>query len=78
MKRKLFLLVLVMACVAPAIAEDKQEKVDDRIKESANVMKEILGMPEKGIPRDLLNKANCVIIYPSVKKAAWPGGRLTT
>ena len=71
MKRKLFLLVLVLACVAPVIAEDKQEKVDDRIKESATVMKEILGMPEKGIPRDLLNKANCVIVYPSVKKAAF-------
>jgi lipid-binding SYLF domain-containing protein len=71
MKTKLFLLVLVLASVAPVIAEDKQEKVDDRITASATVMKEILGMPEKGIPRDLLNKANCVIVYPSVKKAAF-------
>jgi SH3 domain-containing YSC84-like protein 1 len=71
MKTKLFLLVLVLACVAPVIAEDKQEKVDDRITQSATVMKEILGMPDKGIPRDLLNRANCVIVYPSVKKAAF-------
>src|SRR6202451_2015646 len=71
MKAKLFLLVLVLVCVAPVMAEDRQEKVDDRITESATVMKEILGMPEKGIPRDLLNKANCVIVYPSVKKAAF-------
>jgi len=34
------------------------------------VLKEILGMPE-GIPKDLLNKAECVVIYPSVKKAAF-------
>jgi lipid-binding SYLF domain-containing protein len=33
-------------------------------------MKEILGMPE-GIPQDLLNKAECVVVYPSVKKAAF-------
>ena len=33
-------------------------------------MKEILGMPE-GIPQDLLNKAVCVVVYPSVKKAAF-------
>jgi lipid-binding SYLF domain-containing protein len=71
MKHKFLLLVLVLACVAPMMAEDKQEKVDDRITESATVMKEILGMPEKGIPRDLLNRANCVIVYPSVKKAAF-------
>jgi lipid-binding SYLF domain-containing protein len=71
MKTKLLLLVLVLACVAPVIAEDKQEKVDDRITQSATVMKEILGMPDKGIPRDLLNRANCVIVYPSVKKAAF-------
>ena len=55
---------------AQDLAEDKEEKVDDRIAESATVMKEILGMPE-GIPRDLLNKANCIVIYPSVKKAAF-------
>jgi lipid-binding SYLF domain-containing protein len=70
MKTKLFLLVLVLASVAPVIAEDKQDKVDDRIAESATVIKEILGMPE-GIPKDLLNKADCIVIYPSVKKAAF-------
>jgi lipid-binding SYLF domain-containing protein len=34
-------------------------------------MKEILGTPDKGIPRDLLNKAECVVVFPSVKKAAF-------
>jgi lipid-binding SYLF domain-containing protein len=34
------------------------------------VIKEILGMPD-GIPKDLLNKADCLVIYPSVKKAAF-------
>jgi lipid-binding SYLF domain-containing protein len=34
-------------------------------------LKEIMDTPDKGIPIDLLNKAECVIVYPSVKKAAF-------
>lgn len=66
----LAILVLMLVGMLPAVSEDKVEKVDDRIDESANVIKEILGMPD-GIPKDLLDKADCVIIYPSVKKAAF-------
>jgi len=47
-----------------------QEKENERLKESHGVLKEILGSPEKGIPRDLLDKADCVVVFPSVKKAA--------
>jgi lipid-binding SYLF domain-containing protein len=70
MKNKVLLVVLMFACVLPLVAEDKEEKVDDRIRQSATVMKEILGMPD-GIPRDLLNKSYCLVIFPSVKKAAF-------
>jgi len=59
---------LVGLCSA-VVGEGKEEKVDDRIRESATVIKEILDVPD-GIPKDLLNKADCVVIYPSVKKAA--------
>ena len=31
-------------------------------------------MPDKGIPRDLLNKSECVVVFPSVKKAAFVVG----
>jgi len=70
MKNGILLAVLMLVCVLPVVAADKEEKVDDRILEAANVMKEILNMPD-GIPKDLLNKANCLVIYPSVKKAAF-------
>jgi len=66
MKRTVIAL-LTLACSIPAFS---QKKENDRIHESYTVMKEILGMPE-GIPRDLLDKAECVVIYPSVKKAAF-------
>src|SRR5271166_4967649 len=70
MKNRMLFVVLMLACVLPVMAEDKEEKVEERIKQSAIVLKEILAMPD-GIPKDLLNKSYCVVIYPSVKKAAF-------
>jgi SH3 domain-containing YSC84-like protein 1 len=46
-----------------------QEKEQDRLKECGQVMKEILDVPD-GIPQDLLDKAECAVIFPSVKKVA--------
>jgi len=54
-----------------ALSSFSQKKEDERLQESYNVLKEILGTPDKGIPRDLLNKAECVVVYPSVKKAGF-------
>src|SRR5262245_40868884 len=48
-----------------------QKKEEERLHESYNVLKEILGTPGKGIPRDLLDKARCVVVYPAVKKAGF-------
>jgi lipid-binding SYLF domain-containing protein len=46
-----------------------QEKEKKRLKECSEVMGEILNVPD-GIPRDLLDKAECVIVFPEVKKIA--------
>jgi lipid-binding SYLF domain-containing protein len=56
----------------PAIfsAKDKEEKEADRIKNAATVLKEILDIPDD-IPQDFLDKARCVIVFPSVVKAAF-------
>src|SRR5580704_2846846 len=70
MKNKMLLVVLMLVSVLPVMGEDKEEKVEDRIGQSATVLKEILAMPD-GIPKDLLNKSYCVVIFPSVKKAAF-------
>jgi len=72
MKKKLCTVALAVLTALPCFAEekDKDKKEVDRLNESAVVLKEILGMPE-GIPKDLLDKAVCVVVYPSVKKAAF-------
>jgi len=43
----------------------------ERLDESATVLSEVMGAPDQGIPQDLLEDAHCVIIVPSVKKAAF-------
>jgi lipid-binding SYLF domain-containing protein len=47
-----------------------QTKVDDRLKDSGRVLKEILDVPDS-IPQELLDKADCVVVFPSVLKAAF-------
>src|SRR3954447_12903040 len=61
-------LMLVACSLLPLCA---QKKEDARLQESFKVLKEILGTPDKGIPRGLLNKAECVLVFPSVKKAGF-------
>jgi lipid-binding SYLF domain-containing protein len=50
------------------------DTAQDRLNRSAEVFSEIMGTPDKGIPQDLLNKAQCVIILPDLKKAAFVVG----
>jgi len=51
-----------------------QQKEQERLQDAANVLKEILATPDKGIPTSLLNKADCIVVFPSVKKAAFVVG----
>jgi lipid-binding SYLF domain-containing protein len=51
-------------------AKDKDEKETDRIQNAGTVLKEILDIPDN-IPQDLIDKARCVIVFPSVVKAAF-------
>jgi lipid-binding SYLF domain-containing protein len=54
---------------APAKADDK-EKDEDRLRNSGEVLKEILNIPDD-IPQSLMDKADCIVVIPSVLKAAF-------
>jgi SH3 domain-containing YSC84-like protein 1 len=58
-----------MLKAAPA-ADDKDIKETDRLRNAGQVAKEIMNIPDD-IPKDLLDKADCVIVFPSVLKAAF-------
>ena len=57
---------LLAALVLPAYAQEKETK---RVEEAGTVMKEILAAPDS-IPQSVLDKADCVVVLPSVKKFA--------
>jgi len=64
---RIFVFAGMMLMLAwPTFSQDKER---ERLQESATVLKEILGMPDD-VPQDLLDRAECVIIYPSVIKVA--------
>ena len=46
-----------------------QGKEEDRLRACATVLKEIVSIPDD-IPKDLLDKAECVMVFPGVKKVA--------
>jgi SH3 domain-containing YSC84-like protein 1 len=70
MKRIFLLMALVALAGLPASAQSKE---NDRIENAGKVMVEILNVPED-IPQDILDKAECVIILPSVKKFSFGFG----
>ena len=70
--KTLLTILLMCSLMLPAFAAD-DEKEADRVKESGVVLKEILNIPDD-IPPDLLDKAYCVVVLPSVKKAAFGVG----
>ena len=43
----------------------------ERLSDTTKVFNEIMATPDKGIPQDLLEKANCIIIVPGMKQAAF-------
>ena len=55
--------------VSGGASASQTEKESDRLENSATTLKEIFGMPD-AIPQELLDKAECVIVFPSVKKVA--------
>ena len=67
MKRLLALIAVLTVPLGLSAAEGRKEA--DRVKESGEVLKEIIDIPDN-IPKDLFDKAECVIVLPSVKKLA--------
>ena len=65
MKKQLLTLALCLAVAVPVFAQGKE---DNRLANSADVLKQIMG--DKGLPTSVLDQADCVLIFPSVKKVA--------
>ena len=70
MRRTVVALSLVGLMVLPAFGQDKEI---DRVKAAGTVISEIMNIPDD-IPQDVIDKADCVVVLPSVLKAAFVFG----
>jgi lipid-binding SYLF domain-containing protein len=58
-----------LALTTSLLAIDKEPA--KRLGEAASVLSEVMATPDKGIPQDLLEKAHCIVIVPSLKTGAF-------
>jgi lipid-binding SYLF domain-containing protein len=72
MRTTLLTVLAIGAAMGPlAMAAEKESKVVDRLDASADVLADMMHASDKGIPQDLLNKAQCVVIVPNMKNAGF-------
>jgi lipid-binding SYLF domain-containing protein len=62
---------LVVALAAGLAAADLSTKEVNRVREAATALQEIHAAPDKDVPQELWDKAECVIVVPGLKKAAF-------
>ena len=65
-------IVLAFASLTPfALRAQTESRATDRLDASTDVLSDMMKADDKGIPQDLMNKADCVIIVPNMKKAGF-------
>lgn len=72
--KKFFLLTLIVSlCSLSVFADDqpKDSKANDRVQAAADVLNEIQGTPDKGIPEHILGSSECVAVVPSMLKGGF-------
>jgi SH3 domain-containing YSC84-like protein 1 len=65
--------LMALTLVALPLLAAKDKKETDRLENCGMVIKEVMDIPDD-IPQDLINKAECLVVYPSVLKAAFVFG----
>jgi SH3 domain-containing YSC84-like protein 1 len=70
--KRIFSFLMTMAMVALPVSADNKKELD-RLENCGTVLKEVMDIPDD-IPQDLIDKAECIIVFPSVLKAAFVFG----
>jgi lipid-binding SYLF domain-containing protein len=71
MRKTLGLFLAITTCLFAAPSDKERREAADRLKESTMVLSEIMNAGDKGIPRDLLERAQCAVVVPGLKKGAF-------
>src|SRR5271169_4190733 len=62
--------LITLVAGSTGLAKEK-DKTAERLDDAASVISEIMDTPDKGIPQDLLDKSQCIVIVPGLKKGAF-------
>jgi lipid-binding SYLF domain-containing protein len=72
MNMRLLSIPLALLLAAPVFAATALDKGDTKtLQESMTVLDALTSAPDKGIPQDLLARAECILVFPSVTKVAF-------
>src|SRR6266852_6961216 len=73
MKKVILLTLFVLLCTFTLAADEpaKESKATDRVQAAADVLNEIQSAPDSGIPQEILGKAECVAVVPSMLKGGF-------
>ncbi len=63
--------ITLVACLATGMVWGEEVSADKRLRDSAAVVDEMMGMPDKGVPHSVLERAQCIVVIPGLKKAAF-------
>jgi lipid-binding SYLF domain-containing protein len=61
----------LMAAVTLGAGLLSAAEAPERLEAASDALKEVMGIPDKSIPHDLLSRAQCIVIVPGLKKAAF-------
>jgi lipid-binding SYLF domain-containing protein len=70
MKMRMFAALIAGATLLPFTVSAASD-APKRLQSAAQAFKEVMGIPDKAIPQDLLNRAECIVIVPDLKKGAF-------
>ena len=71
MKKVLLSMIVLLSMCAASFAADEETKVAERVDAAAQVLNDIQGAPDKGIPQEVLGSAECVAVVPSMLKGGF-------
>ena len=72
--KKLMLLIMMLSLGMLAWAGSAREDATERLENATNVLHEIMGMPDKGIPEEVMEHAKCVAVVPHMIKGGFVFG----
>ena len=70
MKMKIFAAVIAGSALLPFTVSAASD-APKRLQSAAEAFKEVMGIPDKAIPQELLEKAECIVVIPDLKKGAF-------